>query len=120
MKETKGVQEVPSPWCGKGGFYLIRGGGIWFASIWTPANSFMKTGSMPRWLLRLARRGGGAFNFASDQGTVSVIKAGDNFEAARAEKYLKTPYIASPLHGGEHALPSALATRFGLSGDESN
>jgi outer membrane protein assembly factor BamB len=98
-RESRGVPEVPSPLCYDNRLYLVKNGGILSCRD-------AGTGRLV-YQQRLASGGGyyaspiagdGKVYVASDQGVVSVIKAGDRFELlARnelAENIMATPAIA--------------------------
>lgn len=96
-KETKGVPEVPSPLVLNGRIYLIRNGGILVCRDLTTGKLIYEN--------RVDASGGyfaspilagGKIYVASDRGTVTVIKPGDDFEVL-AHNELHEPVLSSPV-----------------------
>jgi outer membrane protein assembly factor BamB len=95
-KETKGVQEVPSPLVWQGRLYLIRSGGILVCrEVDTGKLIYENRIDSPGGYYSSPVMADGRIYFASDRGTVTVVKAGDVFEVL-ARNELEDPIIASP------------------------
>jgi outer membrane protein assembly factor BamB len=99
-QETQGVPELPSPLAWQGRVYLIRSGGLLVCRE-------LETGRLI-YNNRLDAAGGyfaspvladGRLFFASDRGTVTIVKAGDAFEVL-AHIEIGEPIIASPAVAG--------------------
>lgn len=99
-RETRGVPEVPSPLVYGGRVYLVRNGGIMSCRDLSDGRLVYQE--------RLGASGGyyaspvagdGKVYAASDRGTVTVIRAGDQFEVL-SRNDLGEPIMATPALGG--------------------
>jgi outer membrane protein assembly factor BamB len=96
-KETKGVPEVPSPLVWQGRIYMIRSGGLLVCrDLETGKLIYENRLDSPGGYFASPVEADGRIYLASDQGTVTVVKAGDAGEIL-ARNELKEPIIASPV-----------------------
>jgi outer membrane protein assembly factor BamB len=95
-KETKGVPEVPSPLVWQQRVYLIRSGGLLVCRDLETGRLIYenRVGSPAGYFASPVLAGSNLF-LASDQGIVTIVRAGDTFEVLARHEF-KEPIIASP------------------------
>jgi outer membrane protein assembly factor BamB len=95
-RETKGVPEVPSPLVWQNRLYLIRSGSVLACRDLESGNVIYeeRIGS-PSGYYSSPVAANGLLYFASDRGTITVVKAGDSPEVI-AQNKLGSPIFASP------------------------
>jgi outer membrane protein assembly factor BamB len=95
-RETKGVPEVPSPLVWQNRLYLIRSGSVLACrDLETGKLIYEERIGSPSGYYSSPVAANGFLYFASDRGTITVVKAGDSIEVL-AQNKLGTPIFASP------------------------
>jgi outer membrane protein assembly factor BamB len=115
-REGKGVPEVPSPLVWQNRLYLIRSGSVLVCrDLETGKLLYEERIGSPNGYYSSPVAANGMIYFASDRGTITVVKAGASLEVL-AENKLNTPVFASPaiVDGAMYIRSSGQLWAFGL------